>query len=206
MTALSTMPSTTHRATDEVVSALSSLIRASRSIARQRQAQLGASGTPLAILKVLATQPGEDRPGDLAQATGVAPSVVSRALTRLEEDGLVERHKDEADARACHISLTTEGRDQLATISDQYVALLDDALTDLSDDDVERLPGLLRTLEQALRQAGERAAPLHHASLAPSLAEASQSRAATSDLTTSEPGTSDPSTSDPSTSDPTESL
>lgn len=181
MTTLSSEPRTnTHRATGEVVSALSSLIRASRSIARQRQAELGASGTPLAILKVLAAQTGEDRPGDLAQATGVAPSVVSRALTRLEEDGLVVRHKDEADARACHITLTAEGRDQLATITDQYVAILDDALTDLTDDDVERLPDLLRTLEQALRRAGERSAPLRHTSLAPSLAAASQADPTTS--------------------------
>ena len=173
MTTLATESRTSpHRATDEVVSARSSLIRASRSIARQRQAQLGASGTPLAILKVLATQPGEDRPGDLAHATGVAPSVVSRALTRLAEDGLVVRHKDAEDARACHISLTDEGRSQLATISDQYAALLDDALSELTDDDVGRLPRLLRTLEQALRRAGERAAPLRHTSLAPSLAEA----------------------------------
>jgi DNA-binding MarR family transcriptional regulator len=175
MTTLSSEPRTSpHRATGEVVSALSSLIRASRSLARQRQAELGASGTPLAILKVLALQTGEDRPGDLAQATGVAPSVVSRALTRLEEDGLVLRHKDEADARACHSTLTAEGRAQLATISDQYAALLDDALTDLTDDDVARLPGLLHTLERALRRAGERTAPLRHTSLAPSLAEATQ--------------------------------
>jgi DNA-binding MarR family transcriptional regulator len=160
-----------HPATGEVVSALSSLVRASRSIARQRQVQLGASGTPLAILKVLATQPGEDRPGDLAGATGVAPSVVSRALTRLEEDGLVVRTRDADDARACHIALTAEGRSQLATISDQYTALLDDALTDLSDDDVERLPALLHTLEQALRRAGERAGPPRHTSLAPSLVD-----------------------------------
>lgn len=160
-----------HPATGEVVSALSSLVRASRSIARQRQVQLGASGTPLAILKVLATQPGEDRPGDLAAATAVAPSVVSRALTRLEEDGLVVRTRDGDDARACHIALTAEGRSQLAAISDQYAALLDDALTDLSDDDVERLPALLHTLEQALRRAGERAGPPRHTSLAPSLVD-----------------------------------
>jgi DNA-binding MarR family transcriptional regulator len=166
-------------ATGEVVSALSSLVRASRSIARQRQAQLGASGTPLAILKALATQPGENRPGDLAVATGVAPSVVSRALARLEEDGLVVRHRDEADARACHISLTTEGRRQLDTISDQYAVLLDDALADLSADDVERLPGLLHTLEQALRRASERPLPPRHTPLAPSLSTDSTASAAT---------------------------
>ena len=178
-----------HHATGDVVSALSSLDRASRSVARQRQAQLGASGTPLAILKALATQPGEDRPGDLAQATGVAPSVVSRALTRLEEDGLVVRHKDEVDARACHIALTDEGRAQLASISDQYSALLDDALAELSDDDVARLPGLLHTLEQALRRAGDRAAPPRHTLLAPSLVEAQTAKAAQPTSTLSQTAT-----------------
>ena len=163
-----------HPATGEVVSALSSLVRASRSIARQRQVQLGASGTPLAILKALATQPGENRPGDLAVATGVAPSVVSRALARLEEDGLVVRRRDDADARACHITLTSEGRRQLDTISDQYAALLDDALTELTDDDVERLPGLLHTLELALRRASERPLRPRHTPLAPSLVAATQ--------------------------------
>jgi hypothetical protein len=76
------------------------------------------------------------------------------------------------DARACHISLTHEGRAQLAAISDQYAALIDDALGDLPDDDVERLPGLLRTLELALRRAGERTSALRHTPLAPSLAAA----------------------------------
>ena len=67
MTTISETRTKPHHATGDVVSALSSLVRASRSVARQRQAQLGASGTPLAILKALATQPGEDRPGDLAR-------------------------------------------------------------------------------------------------------------------------------------------
>ncbi|WP_270889823.1 MarR family winged helix-turn-helix transcriptional regulator [Pedococcus sp. 5OH_020] len=143
--------------TRDVVSALSSLIRASRSAARQRQVQLGASGTALAILKALSYDSALDRPGDLAQATGVAPSVVSRALARLEDDGLVERTRDDRDARACHISLTEEGRRQLETVEQEYVTLLDDALTELSDEDVQRLPGLLTLLEHSIRRAGERA-------------------------------------------------
>ncbi|NYG06728.1 DNA-binding MarR family transcriptional regulator [Phycicoccus badiiscoriae] len=175
---------TTPRSTTDVLSALSSLIRASRSVARQRQAQLGTAGTPLAILKALATQPAENRPGDLAVVTGVAPSVVSRALARLEEDGLVVRHPDEADARACHISLTPEGHSQLDAITDQYALLLGDALAELSDDDVERLPGLLHTLEQSLRRAGARLAPPRHTPLAPSLVDSQTSTPSTATNTT----------------------
>lgn len=164
------LPVIARASTTEVVSALSSLIRASRSIARQRHDQLGASGTPLAVLKALAGGTDADRPGDLAVATGVAPSVVSRALARLEEDGLVLRRRDEGDARACHISLTDEGRAQLAAIQDEYAVLLDDALSELSEEDLSRLPRLLTLLEHALRRAGERAPAPRHTNLAPSLA------------------------------------
>ena len=149
---MATTPVIARGSTTEVVSALSSLIRASRMIARQRHDQLGASGTPLTVLKALATGAEGDRPGDLAQAAGVAPSVVSRALARLEDDGLVVRRPDETDARACHISLTDEGRAQLAAIEDEYATLLDEALADLSADDVARLPRLLTQLERALRR------------------------------------------------------
>lgn len=162
----------THRGTAEVVSALSSLVRTTRTIARQRNDQLGASGTPLALLKALSRGEGRQRPGDLAQLTSVAPSVVSRALTRLEDDGLVERRPDEQDARACHVALTEAGRIQLAAIQGEYAALLDDALEEFSDDDVARLPGLLTALEHALGRAAERAATRRHTGLAPSLSTA----------------------------------
>ena len=154
----------------EVISALSSLIRCSRSIARQRHDQLGASSTPVAILKALShADAGQDRPGDLAVATGVAPSVVSRALARLEEDGLVSRARDEADARACHISLTPAGRTQLDQIQHVYAEILDDALAAVPAEELDRIPAVLRVLEDALLRAAERAARPRHTSLAPSL-------------------------------------
>ena len=75
---------------EEVLSALTGLIRTSRAIGRRLQEEgSGASGTPVAVLKALARADGHDRPGDLAVAAGVAPSVVSRVLPRLEDDGLV---------------------------------------------------------------------------------------------------------------------
>jgi DNA-binding MarR family transcriptional regulator len=153
----------------EVIAALSSLIRASRAVARQRHDQLGASSTPLAVLKALSrADEGRARPGDLAVAAGVAPSVVSRVLPRLEEDGLVTRRRDEADARSCHIILMTEGRDQLAAIQREYAQLLAGVLVDVPAEEVARMPGTLRHLEQALLRAAEDGAP-RHTGLAPSL-------------------------------------
>ncbi len=51
--------------------------------------------------------------GDLADRLLVAPSVASRVVATLEQDGLVERHPDPADARACLLGLTDLGRDRL---------------------------------------------------------------------------------------------
>jgi DNA-binding MarR family transcriptional regulator len=147
----------------EVISALSSLIRSSRAIARARHDPLGASGTPLAVLKALSrAQDGHDRPGDLAVATGVAPSVVSRVLAKLEEDGLVTRQRDESDARACHISLTSAGRGHLDAVHREYAEVLSDALADVSDDELDRIPHVLGILEQALMRAAERVATQRH--------------------------------------------
>jgi DNA-binding MarR family transcriptional regulator len=153
----------------EVIAALTSLIRASRAVARQRHDQLGASGTPVAVLKALSrATDGQNRPGDLAVAAGVAPSVVSRVLPRLEEDGLVTRVRDEHDARSCHILLTDAGREQLAAIQREYAAALGAALEGVPEDEVARMPATLAHLEQALLRAAEGGVP-RHSGLAPSL-------------------------------------
>ena len=164
MTVTTPAPTTTGPATADVLSALSQLIRTSRTIARQRQDQLGASGTPVTVLKALLhAAEGRDRPGDLAVAAGVAPSVVSRVIARLVVDGLVTRRPDETDARACRISITPAGRDQVAAIDRAYSALLDEALGQLSAEDLERIPAVLRRLEAALTRAAELASPVRTA-------------------------------------------
>jgi DNA-binding MarR family transcriptional regulator len=145
-------------ATDAVVAAVASLVRTAKAVARSRQDHLGATGTPLAVLRALSRAGGDDRPGDLAIATGVAPSVVSRVLARLEEDDLVVRHRDAEDARACHISLTDQGRGKLEAIQDDYRTVLGAALAELDDDDIDRIPSLLQRLEQAIVRAAERRA------------------------------------------------
>jgi DNA-binding MarR family transcriptional regulator len=158
------------QATDDVIAAMASLVRTTKAIARGSQDRLGATGTPLGVLRALSHAGGLDRPGDLAIATGVAPSVVSRVLARLEQDGLVARHRDEEDARACHISLTERGRRKLEAIKDDYRAVLGSGLAELSDDDVDRIPALLGRLEQAVVRAAERRAsraPLAHSQQQP---------------------------------------
>ena len=149
----------------EVLSALSGLIRTSRAAGRRLQDDLGASSTPLAVLKAVAREDGNDRPGELAVATGVAPSVVSRVLARLEDEGLVTRRRDEVDARACHLVLTGAGEAPLRRVQRETAAVLHDALVDLPADDLARLPRLLTELERALAHATERLSHSRRAAL-----------------------------------------
>ena len=154
----------------EVLSALTGLIRTSRSSGRRRpeaggggggppgarrlqEEGAGASGTPVAVLKALARADGHDRPGDLAVAAGVAPSVVSRVLPKLEEDGLVRRRPDESDARSCRIALTDEGVAHLARVQRLTAARLAPALDGIPPGDLDRLPRLLAELDRALVRA-----------------------------------------------------
>lgn len=81
---------------------------------------------------------GPVTPTDLSATTGTAPSMVSRALRRLEEVGLVARTRDSGDRRSVLVTLTSRGRRRITgfaeRLSDYYVTsepLLKDAFTAL---------------------------------------------------------------------------
>ena len=81
---------------------------------------------------------GPVTPTDLSATSGSAPSVVSRALRRLEEVGLVARTRDPGDRRSVLVTLTGKGRRRITGFSerldDHFVAsepLLKDAFTAL---------------------------------------------------------------------------
>jgi len=137
--------------TGQLLEALSQLIRTARAASHRQQTEFGLSGTPLGILRALAS--GDARPGDLAGRLQIAPSVVSRAVVPLEQSGLVERHTDRDDARATRLGLTAAGRQRLdearADFADRFAPLLDD----WDGHDVATLTALMERLEATL---GER--------------------------------------------------
>lgn len=116
----------------ELLSSLSTLLRTSRAISMKSH---GASvtGTQIAALKVLSA--GEVRMGDLAEKLMVAPSVASRVVATLEQEGLVQRHPDPADARACLLELSDLGRERLRERQRFSLALMRDVLADWTDDE-----------------------------------------------------------------------
>jgi DNA-binding MarR family transcriptional regulator len=134
--------------TVQLLDSLSRLIRTSRAASHRQQAEYGLSGTPLGILKALAT--GDARPGDLATRLQIAPSVVSRAVVPLEQAGLVERRTDPADARAARLGLTAAGRRRLEEAREDFAVRFTPLLDDWDRADVAELARLMDRLEATL--------------------------------------------------------
>ncbi|MGH3448773.1 MAG: MarR family winged helix-turn-helix transcriptional regulator [Nocardioidaceae bacterium] len=121
-----------------------SLLRSVSTVAH-RDTEHGVGRTPTVLLRSI--RDADRRLGDLAERLGVNPSVASRAVAALEQQGYVERVPDPDDARACRVHLTGAGREYLQRHEDRVVQLVVAALDDCRASDVDRLIGVLHRLE-----------------------------------------------------------
>ena len=112
------------------------------------------------MLKWLAHTGGNLRQIELADALDVEPISLCRMIDRLEEAGLVERRRDEADRRAWRIHLTDKATPIVAELDAVSTAFNADILTGIpaADRDVARrvlaaIREKLGRFEQGLEQA-----------------------------------------------------
>ena len=111
-----------------------------------------AAGQPengAAALSMLASFLAQPRVGLLHQALGLTPSGAVRMIDKLEADGFVRRGPG-GDGRSTSVSLTARGRRVAGRVADARLAVLDEALSVLSDDeravlDERMLVGMMRT-------------------------------------------------------------
>lgn len=143
----------------QLLTALDSVVRTVRFVAAKDHGQT-MTGTLSGILKAVSTT--DLRLGDLAAHLMVAPSVASRAVAALEADGLVERHADPDDARACLIGITDLGRERLAEHRRYTLRRVVAALPDWDDEEAALATQVLSRLDLSLA-----AAPLTHPLTAP---------------------------------------
>ena len=143
----------------QLLAALDSVVRTVRYVAAKDHGQT-MTGTLAGILKAVSAT--DLRPGDLAAVLMVAPSVASRAVAALEADGLVERHADPDDARACLIGITDLGRERLAEHRAYTLQRVVAALPDWDDEEAALATQVLSRLDLSLA-----AAPLTHPLPAP---------------------------------------
>ncbi|MFJ7495154.1 MarR family winged helix-turn-helix transcriptional regulator [Streptomyces sp. NPDC097727] len=122
-------------------------LRAMGSVRRELARSLPAdcSSGSAAVLALLARD-GDMRISRLAELLAVDMSVTSRLVTHLAELGWIDRSPDPGDRRSRILRLTPEGRLRLAELSDRTARLLAERLSGWSDEDVERLTGLLARL------------------------------------------------------------
>ena len=140
----------------EIVHAWALLMRVSRQLFETIERDLKTAGLPpLAwydVLHELAVAKQGLRPGQLMEAMLFAQYNISRLLTRMEKDGLVERSGVDGDGRGQLVSITAKGlqmrRDIWAVYGPAITELVGDRLTSA---DAEKLASLLSRLKNPRR-------------------------------------------------------
>jgi DNA-binding MarR family transcriptional regulator len=87
------------------------------------------------------------RLSDLADHEGINPTMLSRIVGKLCDEGLILRRSDDRDRRAFHVEVTEAGREQHDRIVALRTETLAAGLARLSATDRERLVGALPALE-----------------------------------------------------------
>lgn len=115
---------------------------------RQLEEQRALPSQSMDVLIRLARSPGDQlRMSELASQTSLSPSGLTRAVDRLQQQGLVTRRTCSEDRRGAFAVLTDEGRALMARLIPEHLAHIDDILDTLfSGDEEEQLASSLRRL------------------------------------------------------------
>jgi DNA-binding MarR family transcriptional regulator len=84
--------------------------------------------------------------GRLARDAELNPASVTAMVDQLEAQGLVQRRRDDQDRRVCWISLTEQGRSEVAEKETRWRQRLAEAFADVPDHDLETASRVLERL------------------------------------------------------------
>ncbi|CAM5454163.1 MULTISPECIES: MarR family winged helix-turn-helix transcriptional regulator [Streptomyces] len=99
-----------------------------------------------AAVLTLLVRHGEMRMSKLAELLAVDMSVTSRHVAHVAERGWIERSPDPADKRSRIVRLTPSGEERVREMSHRTTRLLEERLSDWSDDDIASLIRLMARL------------------------------------------------------------
>lgn len=124
-----------------MIGRLSRRLRATRAA---REAGL----TPTAIAVLLSVvRSGPTRLSELAEAEGINPTMLSRVVAGMVDDGLLERVSDPDDRRAAWVATTAAGRKLAQRMRGERTSAVNRALEALSEEQRQRLEEALPALE-----------------------------------------------------------
>jgi DNA-binding MarR family transcriptional regulator len=112
-----------------------------------------ASPTQLAALATI-ERDGPISLGDLAAVERVQPPTITAAVSRLEEQHLVQRRTDARDRRVARVEITSAGRRLLAQSRSRKTAYLERQLAALSSYERAVLEQAVPILERVLEEGG----------------------------------------------------
>src|SRR4051812_44670492 len=120
--------------------------------ANKRAVVLGATKAQWRVLARLHRNGDAIRQVELAEALDVEPITLCRMIDRLEEAGLVERRRDEADRRAWRIHLTEEAAPVLSKLEAMGLSFNADILAGVPPADREAALRVLARIRRNLDQ------------------------------------------------------
>jgi DNA-binding MarR family transcriptional regulator len=91
--------------------------------------------TQVKLMHVLDRAEADHTLKDLAEELSFSLAGVSRSIDALHQRGLVERREDETDRRMKRVRLTPDGRELLRNLNELRVALLQQFIQTLTDDE-----------------------------------------------------------------------
>ncbi|MEV0371184.1 MarR family transcriptional regulator [Streptomyces sp. NPDC050636] len=140
-------------ALQRVLATLSYLLTRSQTHERQAAAAgVKAGRSDLWLLMALDGGGGVSRIGDLAALLMVEPPHVTRQISQLESQDLVERTPDPQDRRARQVAITPHGKVVLERLQQAARTSLHQALEDFDDTDIATTVAVLNCLVSHARQ------------------------------------------------------
>jgi DNA-binding MarR family transcriptional regulator len=118
-------------------------------------AEAGLSPTRISVL-LSVDRRGPLRLSELAEHESLNPTMLSRAISQLVDDGAVQRVSDDRDRRAAWVNVTSEGHQLAERMRRERTQAVNEALAGLTADEaraIERaLPALERLSEQLAQE------------------------------------------------------
>jgi DNA-binding MarR family transcriptional regulator len=141
-------------ASDDRVSAWAALLRAHAAVLPKLERAVQTTGLPLTWYDVLlVVNAAPDRQltmSELGRQAVVSRERVSRVVTELERDGLVERRANPDDRRSSYAAITAEGRRRLRAAAPVYLAAVESHfLTHLTSGDIKAVATALAKVVDA---------------------------------------------------------
>jgi DNA-binding MarR family transcriptional regulator len=118
-------------------------------VARRIDRQISGAGLTRTELSILAAVSRFEQVGltELAEYEDVNPTMLSRIVGKLTEQGLLRRLPDPSDRRASRVELTAKGQRLQQSLRDQRSKLFAERLRELPDDIAQTLVGATPALE-----------------------------------------------------------